>query len=141
MNERANEAQEHRLAAMTNWAFFGSFGICLVLSGFAEDSMIAGLAGFATLIAGFTAHIVINRIFRVGFSQPEIALGLGSFVVGVLCYLTSVLVNPNFGEANVASGLIGFSALAAAFVIYVIVNYGVRGSYQMIYRLHVQERR
>ena len=103
MNERANEAQEHRLAAMTNWAFFGSFGICLVLSGFAEASMIAGLAGFATLIAGFAAHIVINRIFRVGFSQPEIALGLGSFVVGVLCYLASVLVNPSFGEANVAS--------------------------------------
>jgi hypothetical protein len=126
---------------MTNWAFFGSFGICLILSGFSEASMIAGLAGFATLIAGFTAHIVINRIFRVGFGQPEIALGLGSFVVGVLCYLASVLVNPSFGEANVASGLIGFSALAATFVIYVIVNYGVRGSYQMIYRLHAQERR
>ncbi len=137
MNERTGEAQEHRLAAMTNWAFFGSFGICLILSGFAEASMIAGLAGFATLISGFAAHIVINRIFRVGFNQPEIALGLGSFVVGVLCYLASVLVDPSFGEANAASGLIGFSALAAAFVIYVIVNYGVRGSYQMIYRLHV----
>ncbi len=137
MNERTGEAQEHRLAAMTNWAFFGSYGICLILSGFAEASMIAGLAGFAALISGFAAHIVINRIFRVGFNQPEIALALGSFVVGVLCYLASVLVDPSFGEANAASGLIGFSALAAAFVIYVIVNYGVRGSYQMIYRLHV----
>ena len=141
MKQQADEAQEHRLAVMTCWAFFGSFGVCLILSGFAEQSMTAGLAGFLTVIVGFLAHVLLNAIYGAGFTQPEIALGLGSFVVGVLCYLASVLTNPSFGEANVASGLIGFSALAAAFVIYVIVNYGVRGSYQMIYRLHVQERR
>ena len=33
------------------------------------------------------------------------------------------------------------AALAAAFVIYIIINYGVRGSYQMVYRLHAEERR
>ncbi len=38
------------------------------------------------------------------------------------------------------SGLVGFTALASAFVIYIILNYGVRGSYQMVYRLHSAER-
>ena len=40
-----------------------------------------------------------------------------------------------------AVGLVGFSGLAAAFVIYIIINYGVRESYQMVYRLHIEERR
>jgi hypothetical protein len=134
-------AQEHRLAVMTGWAFFGSFGVCLILSGFAENSMIAGLAGYLTIIVGFLAHVLINAIFRANFTQPQIALGLGAFTVGVLCYIASLIANPGFKEIDVAMGLIGFTALAATFVIYIIVNYGVRGSYQMVYRLHAGERR
>jgi hypothetical protein len=137
----ANDAQEHRLAVMTSWAFFGSFGVCLILSGFAEESPIAGLSGFATLIVGFIAHVIINSIFRADFTQPQIALGLGSFTVGVLCYIASLLFNPGFGEIDVATGLVGFSALAATFVIYIVINYGVLGSYQMVYRMHAGERR
>ena len=45
MKQRVDEAQEHRLAVITGWAFFGSFGLCLIISGFAEDSMLAGLVG------------------------------------------------------------------------------------------------
>ena len=32
-------------------------------------------------------------------------------------------------------------ALAAAFVVYIIINYGVRGSFQMVYRMNAGERR
>jgi hypothetical protein len=136
----STNAQEHRLAVMTVWALFGSFGIGLILSGFAEASPAAGLCGYATLIAGFVAHIVINRIYGTGFTQPQVALGLGVFTVGALCYIASVLFNPGFGEIEVATGLVGFIALAAAFVVYIIINYGVRGSYAMVYRLHGLER-
>jgi hypothetical protein len=137
----ANDAQEHRLALMTGWAFFGSFGVCLILSGFAEHSPIAGLSGFATLIVGFLSHVVINSIYRAGFSQAQVALGMGSFTIGVLCYIASLLFNPGFSEADVTTGLVGFSGLAAAFVIYIVINYGVTGSYRMVYRLHAGERR
>lgn len=136
-----DDAQEHRLATMTNWAFCGAFGVCLILSGFAEDSLVAGLAGFATLAAGFVAHIVVNRIYGGDFSYPQIALGLVAFTVGVLCFIVSILLNPGFGEIDIAIGLVGFSALAAAFVIYIVINYGLRGSYQMVYRANVDERR
>jgi hypothetical protein len=132
---------ELRLAVMTNWSFFAAFGICLILSGFAEESMLAGLCGFATIIVGFLAHVLLNSIFGGRFSQAQIALGLGAFTVGVLCYIASLLLTPGFGETDVATGLIGFSALAAAFVVYIVINYGVRGSYQMVYRMHAEERR
>jgi drug/metabolite transporter (DMT)-like permease len=129
------------LAVMTDWGLLGGFGVCLILSGFAEDSLVAGLAGFALLIAAFVAHVVINRIFQAGFSQPQIALGLTSFTVGVLCFIVSVLFNTNFVEADVEIGLLGFTALAASFIVYVIINYGVRESYAMVYRASVRERR
>jgi hypothetical protein len=141
MTQGAGATQEHRLAMMTAWAFFGCFGVCLVLSGFAEHSMIAGLGGFVSIIVGFLAHVLINQIFGGRFTQPQIALGLGAFTVGVLCYIASVLANPGFEETDVATGLVGFTALAAAFVIYIVLNYGVRGSYQMVYRMHAGERR
>jgi hypothetical protein len=133
--------REHRLAVMSAWGLFGPFGICLILSGFAEPSMLAGLAGFATVILGFVAHVLINFIFRRSFSQAQIALGLGAYVVGVLCYLASVVADPGFNETDVTTGLSGFTALAATFVVYIVINYGVRGSYQMVYRLHAEERR
>lgn len=136
----AADAQERRLAVMTAWAFFGAFGVCLILSGFSEDSLLAGLSGFATMIVAFVAHVIINRIYGADFSQPQVALGLGAYVVGALCYITSVLFNPGFGETDVALGLVGFTALASAFVIYIIINYGVRGSYQMVYKLNGAER-
>src|SRR3954454_13149742 len=113
MEQRVDAAQEHRLAVMTGWAFFGSFGLCLIISGFAEESMTAGLAGFLTLIVGFLAHVLLNVIFRARFTQPQIALGLGAFTLGVVCFIASILLTPGFGEIDVATGLIGFSALAA----------------------------
>jgi hypothetical protein len=137
----SSDAQEHRLATMTNWAFFGAFGVCLILSGFSENSLIAGLSGFALLAIGFIAHVVINQIYNADFTYPQIALGLVAFTVGVLCFIVSILLNPGFGEIDVAIGLVGFSGLAAAFVIYIVINYGVRGSYQMVYRLPAEERR
>lgn len=134
------DTQEHRLAVMTGWAFFGGFGICLILTGFAEESPLAGLSGFAAIIGGFIAHVIVNRIYATGFTQPQVALGLGAFTVGALCYIASVLFDPAFGETDVATGLVGLTALASAFVIYIIVNFGVRGSYEMVYRLHDVER-
>jgi hypothetical protein len=93
------------------------------------------------IIVAFIAHVIINRIYGADFSQPQVALGLGAFTVGALCYIASVLFSPVFGETDIAVGLVGFTALASAFVIYIILNYGVRGSYQMVYRLNRAERR
>jgi len=131
---------EHRLAIMTNWAFLAGFGICFVLSGFSQANPATGLGGFALFVAGFIAHVIINRIFGVDFSSPQVALGLITFVVGVLCFLASCIFDPSFGETDVYVGLIGFSAIMACFIVYVMINYGVRGSYAMIQRLQTHGR-
>lgn len=132
---------EHRLAIMTNWAFFASFGFCLVLTGFSEEAPIIGLIGFGAFVAAFIAHVIINRIFQVDFTNPQIALGLTAFVVAVLCFIANCLFDAGFGEADAIIGLLGFGAIAGCFIVYVMINYGVRESYAMMYRLHSQGRR
>ena len=90
---------------------------------------------------GFVAHIIVNRIFSVGFSNSQVALGLAAFVVGALNFIASCIFDPTFGQTDVFVGLIGFSAIMGSFVVYVLINYGIRGSYVMIDRLNARGRR
>ncbi len=130
--------QEHRLAIMTNWALWAGFGVCAVLSGFSSIDPVIALAGFACFVAGFVSHVIINRIFTTGFTTPQVSLALLAFVVGVLGFVGRALFDPSFGEKNVVVGLIGFSAIIACFVVYVMINYGIRGSYAMIDELNMR---
>ncbi len=117
---------------MTNWAFFGGFGVCLVLSGLADGDLPVAGSGFAGFVAGFIAHIIINRIFGTGFTQPQIALGLAAFTVGVLCFIASAIFDPAFGEADSRSGSSVSARSTAASSATSSINYGVRGSYEMV---------
>src|SRR5476649_1532253 len=117
----SSASSEHRLAVMTNWAFFASFGFCFVLSGFSQSEPICGLAGFAAFVAGFIAHVIINRIFGVGFTNPQIALGMTIFIVCVFCFIASSLLDASFGEIDVLVGLAGFSAIIGCFIVYVMI--------------------
>ena len=126
-----DERSERWLAVMTNWAFFGSFGLCFAISGFSQADLFFGLFGFALLATAFGAHVVINHIFHTGFSRGEIASGFVVYVVSVVSFVVSWLALPRFDTANIAIGLSGFSLLLACFIFYLVANHGVRGSIDM----------
>ncbi len=143
VSEAANQPapSEGKLAVMTSWAFFAGFGLCFVLSGLAESDLLIGLIGFAAFLAGFGAHIVINLIFDMGFTGPLVALSLGAFAVGVLCFMAGAIFDPGFTATDLIIGIAGFGALSGAFVLYVIIRYGIGGSYEMLHQLHREARR
>ena len=126
---------ERRLAVMTNWAFFGSFGLCFTLSGFSAADLLTGLFGFGLMATAFGAHVIINDLFRTRFSKGEVALGLIAFIVSVLGFVLSWLVQPHFDTANIAIGLAGFSLLFACFLFYLVAHHGVRGSIEIFDRV------
>ena len=126
-----DERSERGLAVMTNWAFLGSFGLCFVVSGFSQADLFFGMFGFALLATAFAAHVIINHLFRTGFSKGEIASGFVVYVVSVVSFVVSWLALPRFDTANIAIGLSGFSLLLACFLFYLVANHGVRGSIDM----------
>lgn len=126
-----DERSERWLAVMTNWAFFGAFGLSFAISGFSEADLFSGLLGFALLATAFGAHVIVNHIFRTGFSRGEIASGFVVYVISVISFVVSWLALPRFDTANIAIGLSGFSLLLACFIFYLVANHGVRGSIDM----------
>jgi|GEM_PF-684278 len=130
---------ERRLAVTTNWAFFGSFGLALAVSGFAGAHLVAGCAGFALFAAGFGAHVLLNHIYGTAFTKGEVALGFVVFTVAALSFVVSWLAAPAFPVANIAMGLVGFGALVACFLAYMVYHHGVRGSIGMFDRIRLND--
>ncbi len=123
---------ERRLAVTTNWAFFGSFGLAFILSGFRGGELLAGLAGYLLLGAAFGAHVIINHLYGTRFAKGEVALGFVAFAVSLASFALSWIAVPGFAGTNVAIGLIGFGLLLAVFLAYMLYHHGVRGSIDMI---------
>ena len=116
---------ERRLAVVANWALFGSFGLGLIQSGAASGRGAIGLLGFALIIVGFIAQVIINRIYGGGFTAGEIALGFSA----------RWLFDPGFTAADAVIGLAGFAAIIASFIAYIVLRYGLKGSFSMFHQL------
>lgn len=137
----AVRALEKRLAVAASWGVFASFGVAFVLCGFSAAQWGPGLLGYALLVAGFVSHVTVNRAFHIGFSGGEIALGLVLFGISALSFIGSWLFDPHFGRVNLGLGLAGFAALTICAVGYLIVAYGLRGSYELIHSLRGRSER
>jgi hypothetical protein len=123
---------ERTLAVMTIWAWLGSFGFALVLTGFRVPDLALGLCGFALFLVAGSGHVIVNRLWGTGFGHGEVALGFVVYVVAVLVFLATWIAAPDFGVVRIALGLGGFAALFAALVLYLATSFGVRGSIALI---------
>lgn len=131
------EDAEHRLAVLTNWGLFTPFAVAVGASGFAADSYWVCLAAYALIAAAFTAHIVLNWIWRTGFRPGEAAAAIGLYGVAVLLFLAGWLLDPTFSEADIYAGLTGLVLAVVGFLAYLITRYGLGGSFSMFHIRHV----
>ena len=132
---------ERRLAVMTHWSLFGSFGMGFLLSGFSAAHWGLGLLGYGLVLVGFAGHVVINHLYDTGFMAGEVALGLVLFGVSALAFIGNVLFVPNFSPVNLALGLSGFAAMLVSVALYLLIRYGTRGSWNMVHTLWHREGR
>ena len=97
--EVTDEAQaesdlENRRAVLTNWSFWGSFGTCFVLSGFAESRYLISVAGFALIGVAFVSHLIINRVFGTSFRNGEITTAVSAFGIALLAFILRISYRP-----------------------------------------------
>ena len=110
---------ERRVLIFSLWMTLGTIGLCLVLQGLADDNFGFGIAGSATLAAGFIGHLIINSVFETAFTQGEVAFGTGFVTLTALLVVMGVL-------------LLGV-------LTYLVVKYGVRGVFSRFHSRHSAE--
>jgi hypothetical protein len=126
---------ERRLAVVTSWGLLGSFGLCLIMSGFNDSQLVMGLVGFAILIVGFVTHLIIGNLFGTMFDRGEVIVGFILFGIGLVAFLASWIFDPRFDSVDVTMGLAGFAAIIACFVVYLVTRFGLKGSFSMFHQL------
>lgn len=133
MPSATEQDTEQKLAVHTSWGLFGAFGIGFVLSGFEADLYALAVLGFATLIVGFIAHLIINRIYGADFRQGEIATAFALFGVSALTFIADWLLDSSFSEADLVSGFTGFAVIILAAFAYVATRHGLKDAFSMFH--------
>ncbi len=124
---------EDKLAVLTNWSFWGSFGLCFLLSGFAQSQYFVGLLGFGLLGAGFVSHLIINRVFGAAFRDGEVATAVGVFGVGVLGFILVWIADPALARPRVWLGLTGTAIAVGGLLVYLTTRFGLKNSFSMFH--------
>jgi hypothetical protein len=124
---------ENRLAVLTNWSFWGSFGTCFVLSGFAESRYLIGVAGFALIGVAFVSHIIINRIFKTSFRNGEITTAVAAFGIALLAFILAWIVAPDMDRPRVWLGLTGAALGVGGMFAYLTARFGLINSFSMFH--------
>ncbi len=132
MSEAETDA-EQRLAVLTSWGLFGAFSLALVATGFRADHILVAAAGYLVLVAGFVSHLIINRIYGMGFRSGEIAAGISLFGLAAFSFLVFWAFDPAFTLSNALSGLLGLAVAAACFVVYLATRFGLKGAFSMFH--------
>ena len=125
----ANRAGVERgILVFSIWATLGFLGMGFWLEGAAREAMRISLLGIALILAAFVAHIVVNAVYRQGFTRGETALGIGVYGLMALLYVLARLQG-GMNATAAQAGLALFGLLAAGFVTYLATRHGVRGAF------------
>jgi len=127
---------ERGILVFSIWATLGFLGLGFWLEAMARDALLLALLGIGLTVAAFVAHIVVNTVFRQGFTRGETALGIGLYGLMALLYVGARLQGGMSAEGAL-SGLALFGALAVGFIVYLATRYGVRGAFS---RFHAATR-
>lgn len=129
MPQTPDDALDRHALVSAVWLPSGFVALGLFHFGFAGGGPWWVLAGFAALLAGYAAHVVLNAALSSRFSRYEVALALVVYAAAGLALVLAVLFEPGFAAAfflPVASGMAG---LAAAAVFYMVTTSGARAAF------------
>mgnify|MGYP006431592289 CR=1 FL=1 len=85
-------------------------------------------AGILLVMAAFVTHVVINTLYRTGYTAGETALGLATF--GVVALLMVVgFATGQLDERDFLTCLSLVGVLVVGFISYLATRYGLRGAY------------
>lgn len=115
---------------MSIWLSAGFVAVTLFAHGCRELAMLSVIGGFATVLAGFIGHVIINAVSGTTFTPREVALGLVAYSLALLWFMLALLFGLEIAKALFFPLIAGFIALPLAVIFYMVVHFGVRGAFE-----------
>lgn len=129
MQERSIESLDRHALVLALWLSFGLVAATCFHIAFGKGGWPWIAAGFAVLILGFAAHLIVHIVSGSRFTEKEVSLGLFLYAAGLLAFLLALLLYDEFQAHAMAMGL-GFVATAAAVIFAIITWLGVHGAFE-----------
>ncbi|MGE0213559.1 MAG: hypothetical protein AB7S41_17865 [Parvibaculaceae bacterium] len=120
------QAIDRHALVMTIWLSFGLVAASLFEYGFGAGGVFFVLAGFVVVLAAFAGHVIVNVVHRTTFTPRELALGLVIYAAALVSFGLATLLAPGFAARNFLPLSLGFLALFAVVVFYMVTHFGVR---------------
>jgi hypothetical protein len=125
----SNEMLDRHALVLAVWLPAGFVALGLLHYGFGPGGAWWLAAGFAALLAGFVAHVIVNAVLGTTFTAHEAGLGMVVYAIGMVALVLAVLLGDGFAVRfflPVASGMI---ALLLAAVFYMLICFGTRDAF------------
>ena len=124
------EALDRHTLVMALWLALGFVAAAVLDYGFGAGGMPAIAAAFGVVLDAFAGHVIINAVYATIFTRREVALGLVLYAAALVAFAVAALLMPEFAARNFLPLSLGFVAIAAAVIIYMIIRFGLRGSFE-----------
>ena len=130
MTDRELKSLDRHALVMALWLGFAFVAVILLKLGIEHVNLWALSFGFAAVLIGFIAHVLINIVFKTLFTPKEVALGLFIFAICLLWFGLAVIFYPQHRLSLFLPIALGFVALTTAVIFTMITWLGVRGAFE-----------
>ena len=130
MNNHDLSSLDRHAFVMALWLGFAFLAVTLLKLGIEHVSWWALGFGFASMLVGFIAHVLVNVAFGTRFTQKEVALGLSVFAICLLWFGLAVIFYPQHRVGLFVPIAIGFMTLTASVIFTMITWLGLRGAFE-----------
>ena len=111
------------------WLPAGFVALALLHYGFGPGGAWWVAAGFAALLAGFVAHVIVNAVLGTTFTGREAGLGMVVYAIGMVALVLAVLLGDGFAVRFFLPAASGMIALLLAAVFYMLIRFGTRDAF------------
>ena len=125
-----SERLDRHALVMAIWLPAGFVAAAFLHLGLDGGPIAALVCAFASVLAAFAGHVIVNVVTRTAFTARELGLGLVLYLAALLAFGLTALLDPALWAGRHWIAGSGFVVLAAAVAFHLVTARGVRGAFE-----------
>jgi len=130
MTDSNMEPLDRHALVLSIWLSFGFAAAVFFRTAVGQVNWLFDVPAFAMIVAAFVGHVIVNAVTATSFTPKEVALGLAFYGAGLIALTVASLLSPAFATQQFLPCSLGFIAVFASVVFYMITRYGLRRAFE-----------